>query len=249
MAIVRELKKEKAALAMKEWQDTKTLPSLNITDKKMRADLQQAFQKAQKEADKDVKAGKVSSSRAIYYSDLLFGMHLYLYLNKQSWFSIRVALNDDFWRYVSLKVIPDVVAIRHGYEKEDRYWKTSRRIWLRALWWYLFLSWQGSEEATLHLLSMERFSTDEMANLIERTGRNGLQVEVCRTIMKLYGQVPSQTLHNFDQKLHVYDRYGSLFRVISKLNTAKSIVLIPEFVEGGIEGYVKSLFAEVDIYF
>ncbi len=67
--------------------------------------------------------------------------------------------------------------------------------------------------------------------------------------MKFYGKVPDPTLYGFEQKLHRYDSHGTLFRVISKLNTAKSMVLIPEFVEGGVEGYVKSLFAQVDIYF
>ncbi len=245
MAIVRELKKEKAALLMKEWQETKKLPPLNNTDKKMRSDLQQAFQ----EIKQDIEMGKVPLSRAKYDSDLHFGMYLYLYLEKQSWFSIRMALNDDFWRYLSLRVIPDVVAERYGYEKEDRYWKTTRRIWLKVLWWYIFLSWQENEKSTMDLLSLDRFTTDEIANLVERPGRFGVNLEVCRTLMKFYGKVPAQTLYDFEQKLHRYDTRGTLFRVISKLNTAQSVVLIPEFVEGGIEGYVKGLFAQVDIYF
>ena len=39
-------------------------------------------------------------------------------------------MNDDLWRYVSIKIIPDIVHSRWGFN-EDHFFKTSRRIWLK----------------------------------------------------------------------------------------------------------------------
>ena len=47
--------------------------------------------------------------------------------------TLEAAANDDFWRYLSIKVIPDVVAERWGYDNESHYWSKPARIWLRSI--------------------------------------------------------------------------------------------------------------------
>ena len=88
-------------------------------------------------------------------------------------FNLRAAANDDFWRYLSIKVIPDVVAERWGYENESHYWSKPARIWLRSIWWYVHLSWQGDMQTTAKVLEASCFTTDSILNLEERTGRKG----------------------------------------------------------------------------
>ena len=80
-----------------------------------------------------------------YRLDTQLGMLLYSYLKKATWFSERTAEDDGFWMYLSLKVVPDVVAKRWNFDNEDHYWKKSVRIWLKVLWWYVHLSWQGND--------------------------------------------------------------------------------------------------------
>src|SRR5699024_3683962 len=55
------------------------------------------------------------SNNLTYDFDLLYGLELYQVLNKDIGFNQRVASNDDIWRYLSIRVIPDVVHSRWGF--------------------------------------------------------------------------------------------------------------------------------------
>ena len=159
-----------------------------------------------------------------YKFDLLYGLEIYKILNENIGFNNRVATSDDIWRYLSVKVIPDIVHSRWGWS-QDRYFSTPRRIWLKSIWWYIHLSWRGNTEGTYEIL--ERNTTDTLLNLVERPGL-GYYIEVYRELMKQYNE--------YD------DSSRELFRAVLKLNTAKLITTSPELVEGGIKEYVHSLF-------
>ncbi|KRL92587.1 hypothetical protein [Limosilactobacillus ingluviei] len=159
-----------------------------------------------------------------YEFDVDYGFKLYEILNDQIGFTNRAASSNDVWRYLSLRVIPDIVHARIGFEeKQDHYYALPRRVWLSTIWWYIHLSWAGSEEATRELLATN--STDTIMNLVERPGR-GYYVDVYREIMKQYKGHTSR----------------DLFRRVLKLNTARLITTSPELVAGGIEQYVHDLF-------
>ena len=64
-----------------------------------------------------------------YDFDLLFAIRLYDILGLNNNFSNRAASNDEIWRFLSIRVIPDIVHSRWGMN-EARY-MTSRRIWLK----------------------------------------------------------------------------------------------------------------------
>lgn len=64
-----------------------------------------------------------------YTFDLLFAIKLYEILGTNNNFCNRVASDDDVWRFLSIRVIPDIVHSRWGMN-ETRY-ITSRRIWLK----------------------------------------------------------------------------------------------------------------------
>lgn len=162
-----------------------------------------------------------------YKFDLTFGLGLYQLLSKTAGFTNRVASNDDVWRYLSIKVIPDIVYCRWG-DKEDRYYRKSTRIWLKSIWWYIHLSWAGDAGSTQEIL--KRNTTDSILNLVERPGI-GYYVELYREIMKQYAEIS--------------DSERMVFRRALKLNTALLPVTYPELAEGGIPGYVKYLFDTV----
>ena len=167
-----------------------------------------------------------------YDIDLNFGIKLYVYLNSIQGFNLRMASNDDFWRYLSLKVVPDLVSERWGKDNKSHFYERASRIWLRSLWWYIHLSWQGDEESTYEILKNN--TTDEILNLVERAGRKGYYLEVYRNIMYFYSMVQEQKSTN-----------RKLFRNIMILNTARCTVIEPGLCLGGEREYVKSIFRDL----
>jgi hypothetical protein len=163
-----------------------------------------------------------------YKFDLAFGLRLYEVLNECG-FNLRNASNDGIWRFLSLRVIPDIIYYRWK-AAPDHYWRMSRRIWIKSLWWYIHLSWQNNEQKTYEVL--EGNTTDEIQNRSERPGANGYRVNLYRTIMSYYGKLSES------QK----KRGPNIFRRAMKLNTARLKVVEPTLVKDGELGYVKELF-------
>ena len=159
-----------------------------------------------------------------YSFDLLFGLEVYEILKEDIGFTNRVATNDDVWRYLSVCVIPDIVHSRWSLNA-DHFYKISRRIWMKTIWWYIHLSWRGNKEDTYEILKDN--STDTILQLVERPGI-GYYTEMYRELMLQYT--------NYE------DKSRNLFRMVLKLNTARLLTISPELVEGGIPGYVSSLF-------
>lgn len=160
-----------------------------------------------------------------YAFDLEFGLALYEILNSK--IENRDIYTDDIWRYLSIKVIPDIVHSRWNLNA-DRYYKLSRRIYLKQLWWYIHLSWNGNVDQTYVVLKNN--TTDTILNLVERPGL-GYNIDMYREIMKQYS--------------HLQDSDRQLLRRVMVLNTARSKNVSPELVENGISGYVTQLFKDV----
>lgn len=178
--------------------------------------------------------------KSVYSVDLDFGIMLFRLFDSKG-FSSRIASNDGVWRYLCLKVVPDIVHSRFPGKTdqnadEARYWKTSRRIYLKSLWWYIFLSLQkkqGSKdkyEVTREVLKGN--STDTIVQLVERAGKNGYRVDVYRDIMRYYS-----TLEDIDG-----GEKQILLRKVMVLNTARVMTVEPDLMEGGSLQYVKELF-------
>lgn len=161
-----------------------------------------------------------------YAFDLNMGLILYRVLKEDYGFNERLAAQDEMWRYLSLEVFPDLVYERFGLN-DLRFYKGTRRIWLKSIWWYIHLSWQGTVEETLDTLKDN--SSDEILQLLDRSGIGGYRVELTREMMRQY-------------KVHSGTRVPELFRRILKLNTARLNVIEPSLVEGGTETYVTDLY-------
>ena len=226
----KELKPNEASELMQKWIDTETLSSLNDEEMKFREYLDEQYNQA-----------KIKYENDLYKIDLEFGLALYSFLDKNEDFTMRTASNDGYWRYLSLVVVPHLVSDRWGKDNDEHFWSRTTRIWVRVMWWYVYLSWQGSVEKTRELLEGPAFTTDEILNLVERCGRKGAYVDVYREIMKQYGTVCDE-----ERKKYAEGR-KTLFRKVMILNTARYVVIDPFLM--GVEDYVKSLYEDLGVCF
>ena len=168
-----------------------------------------------------------------YEFDLKFGLALYQYFNEDTFpdFNDVVASNYDFWRFLCLKVVPDVVMKRHGLVATYFYEKNVR-IYLSTLWWYIHMSYQGTIEQTYECL--KNFSTDYVLQFVERPGRDGMYLEIARTMIKYLSKLSSKVLNKGDKN-------QTLLRRLLVQHTARSgnYNLV---IEGKADQYVKELF-------
>lgn len=139
---------------------------------------------------------------------------------------LRNAADDGVWRFLSLKVIPDIVHQRAG-PNEQWFWRSRRkwRLWVKRMWWFAHLTWQGDETRTRAVTTS--MTTDSLSQLVERAGSAGFRVELCREIARQ----------------HLRSDRRSALRKALKLNTAFLVTVEPELSEGGVEGYVRRLYA------
>lgn len=178
-----------------------------------------------------------SEGKTTYQLDLPLALAFYDFLNKQPDFAPIYESDYDFWKYIAVYVIPDIVADRHGKTNKPYFYASADKIYPFALYWYIHLSWQGSLEETEKILS--GFSTDEILQLVGRPGKLGVSLELFRKMMKRFAGIPKEKW--------TYGANGSkqtIVRLILIKNTGKLSVLRPEVYPGGIDGYLDMLFAD-----
>ncbi|MBU3217453.1 hypothetical protein LL033_05135 [Clostridium estertheticum] len=230
---MKTLKRQEAQTLMVEWiRDSSCLPSVDDFYLEMRNELQNVYKEVKEKYSRD------------YDIDIHFGIYIYNYFENRSLFNMRTASDDGFWRYLSLKVVPDLVTDRWGKDNEAHFWKRGSKIWLRTLWWYIYLSWQGNVQKTLDVIESPGFTTDTILNLIDRSGK-GYYIGVYRNIMYFHSRVSKGELAEFNR--NTATKADSLFRVIMKLNTARTKVIEPALYIGGEGEYVRSLFKDLEI--
>jgi hypothetical protein len=162
--------------------------------------------------------------------DVEVGLVLYRLLTDHG-FGLRQASADGFWRHLSLEVLPDVVAARWEDHQPARFWSSRSRIWLRAVWWFIHLSWQGTEKDTRDVLN--GITTDDIVQLVERPGRHGFRIELYRAIMR------ARSIRR------AREAGTERFRELMTLNTMKVVVTEPELHENGPDGYVTGLYGVI----
>lgn len=176
-----------------------------------------------------------------YETDLNVGLVLFEQLNPDKGFTLVMANDDDIWRYISCKVFPDITYERYptpekevkengGHINHKRFYSHTRRIWLKTLWWYIYLSWQGNSENTRKVL--KEFGTDTISDLIERTGQ-GYRVLMYRQLMLSYSRVDNKST--------------DLFNVIQKQNLVNCRTIEPALVNNAERGYIANLFNQLEI--
>lgn len=176
-----------------------------------------------------------SGGKMSYLLDLRMGIKLYELINPQNGFSVVHANDDDVWRFISVCVLPDITYLRYPKPEQGsirinqkRFFSHTRRIWMKTLWWYIHLSWQGSSDSTFEVLKNN--GTNIISHFIERPGK-GYRPELFRKMMYVYSTVPSQK--------------DTIFRAAAKMNLAKCVTVEPAFTVGGEKGYATRLFNEI----
>jgi hypothetical protein len=173
-----------------------------------------------------------------YEVDLRVGLCLFENLNAKEDFDYIRANDDDIWRYLSCVVFPDITNKRYAPTEKDReanhrlnskrFYSHTRRIWVKTLWWYIYLAWQGSVEKTYEVL--KDCGTDTISDFIERPGK-GYRLELFRALMKEYSRVEHKS--------------SDLFNSIQKLNLVNCKTIEPALSEGKETGYSKRLIKQL----
>lgn len=178
-----------------------------------------------------------SGGKITYLLDLKIGLKLYKLLPLGENFTYIQANDDDIWRYLSVKVMPDITYARYPKPEKGairlnrkRFYEATRRIWLKTLWWYIYLSWQGTETLTYKVLKDN--GVDDINKLIETPGR-GYRIGLYRAL--IYEYYVTRPHQNFNK-----------FAPIAKLNNAKCISIEPALTKNGEKGYAERLLAELD---
>lgn len=172
----------------------------------------------------------VKDTNAAYEIDYRFGIELFFILNEYFNLDKNIELASDvnFWLYINMIVIPDLVYQRWR-DTPSRFYKSSNRIWTQSLWWYIYLTWQGTKEETIN--TIKGLNTDTIVQLYERRGR-GYDKDLTREIVK--------QLSRYD------DSKNKIFRKVMVLNTFYNKNLEPKFYKGGYKGYVEMLFTKAN---
>lgn len=187
-----------------------------------------------------IESFKSSIEISDYEADLKVGLCLYSNLKAERGFTNIIANDDDVWRYLSCIVFPDITNKRYPPTRVDiadghrlntkRFYSHTRRIWLKTLWWYIHLSWQGTEEDTYDVL--KKFGSDTISDLYERPGK-GYRLELYRELMRQYSIIDNKST--------------SLFNEIQKRNLVNCRTVEPALTEGSEKGYISRLIDELSI--
>ena len=146
-----EFSRESARKVFGLWKRSHELPVMNSDYALLRTDLTSMFNSIRDE---------VTDDRAEYTTDVLYGLKLYEYFGQKTWFNLRLAANDGFWRYIAVAVIPNIVGERWGDNRENYFWKQSNRLWPNTVWWFIHLTWHNSSEETKRILLQKHFDNN-----------------------------------------------------------------------------------------
>ena len=167
-----------------------------------------------------------------YTLDLRMGIKIYELLNPRTGFTNVQANDDDIWRYISVCVMPDITYLRYPKPEQGslrinqkRFYSHTRRIWLKTLWWYVHLGWQGTPEKSFEVLKNN--GTNIISHFIERPGK-GYRLKLFRSMMHAYSTLSEQK--------------DTIFRAAAKMNLARCVTVEPALTVGGEEAYVAELF-------
>ena len=196
-------------------------------------DLRILLKKAYKESliDIGVEDEELMKYKNIYKFDCLFAIRIYNIFSDGE-YAIRESLasNDGIWRYIQMFVVPEIIASRWGIDNRDRFYRISRRLYLKILWWYVYLSWNESLEETKKIIMDDINTSDTLAQLVERSGKDGYRIELYREIMK----------RKVEEKVNTQE-----FRRLMVLNSARVKIINPYLINGGISQYVDNLIKDI----
>lgn len=201
------------------------------------------FVEAEAEEYKDLRKEIVqifneNKGKGNYIVDLEVGLKLYELLSNGKYkISISVADDDQIWIYMTVKVFLDITYLRSPkpdsdgkYFSHQRIYSWSKRIWLKQLWWFVHLAWQGDVDSTREVLKY--YGSGQISQILERSGL-GYRTDVTRVLLK---RIP--------ERLGLTKSSQADFRSLMMLYYAKTYMVEPTLVVGGVECFVDDLIEE-----
>lgn len=185
--------------------------------------------------DKIFGAYEQYKNKSGYEIDLRVGLALYeLFLTDEYKLNPIYANDDDIWRYLSVRVFLDVTYLREPssdrfgvYFSHDRVYKHTKRIWIKQLWWWIHLAWQGDVDSTYEVL--KKYGSGRISQVLERAGK-GYRIDVTRKLLKKMSERTIQSKVSQDD-----------FRALMMLYYAKMFVVEPTLVDGGIDSFLDKI--------
>lgn len=202
---------------------------LNENGRNLQERLQSAAQNIKNNLQKN-------DTRQHYPFELRFAIELYSILDDEE-FTLWEASDNEVWAYLSIAVIPDLVLERCNGCNANRFYKRNWRIWLKMLWWYIYLSMAVDEHGKIDkdkTFEILRDNTSDNINvLLDRSG-TGFRVEFVRTFMKRYAQTASEK--NLTGEIR-----EDYFRYLVRQIHLRSLIIDPELC--GHEKFLDDIFA------
>lgn len=180
---------------------------------------------------------KMYENKGDYEIDLRVGLALYeLFLSNQYKMSPIYADDDDVWRFLSVKVFLDITYLREPeedrfgkYFSHDRVYKSRKRIWIKQLWWWIHLGWQGDVKSTYAVL--RKYGSGCISQILERAGI-GYRIDITREMFRIASE-------RYENKVPQKD-----FTALMMLYYAKMFVVEPTLMIGGVEKFLNQLIDE-----
>lgn len=236
---LKRLSKEKAADLVETWDQMSDMEFDGLLEGWRRYEVENVPEEYRKLRNRIIETYRETLpliKTSWYPVDLAVGLVLYEELYPGNGFIAVQAGDDDFWRFLSCYVFPDITFLRFESKKasgqvrinKKRFYSHPRRIWVKTLWWYIHLAWQGDREKTYEVL--KDFGADTISDLIERTGR-GYRPPLTRAIMWRFSQEENRTTARFNH--------------IQKQNLVNCRNVEPALTQHGEMGYAADLLQEV----
>lgn len=224
---VAEIEKKSATefeILVKEWENNKFSEDVDIEYREIRKKIFDEY--------------NAYKNKGGYEIDLRVGLALYeLFLSNEYKLTPIYANDDDIWRYISIRVFLDITYLREPrsdrfgvYFSHDRVYKHTKRIWIKQLWWWIHLAWQGDVESTYEVL--KKYGSGRISQVLERAGK-GYRIEVTRRLLKKMSERCPQSKISQDE-----------FRALMMLYYAKTFVVEPTLVDGGIDSFLDKILDE-----
>lgn len=229
MGMWSELRKMDARKIAESWENdfrtgkdplVKFKPDLNDAYSKIRSDIMEMF-------DETLEKYKFG-----YEFDAELGLRLFTYFTDNGMTEADAA-NDDIWRFIQMKVVPDIICRRWPFKdnkfNDKRFWSAPGRLYLKVIWWYLNIIWAGSEDET-----REYMSSLDISQITDRSGKRGTRIAVYKEILHVFSSIdPSKRTGLIDRVLMLNDSYCS--------------VMEPELMDCTLHEYAVGLYRELGI--
>ena len=177
----------------------------------------------------------IPSGLSSYQFDVEFGLKVYTCLIKHG-MTAADASNDGVWRYLQMKVLPDLIyriwVHKTGdiHINESRMWKKSPRLYLKVLWWFIHIVWDTDEVRTRSHLN----NSCDISQITDRTTM-GYRINVYKAILHVYGDLEEKQISK------------RLLSRVLMLNSSYCSFLEPELLGIDLNEYVRSLYRELGV--